>query len=457
VDLHQAGPYRARAAALLRAAANDLKRDDATAETDLGVPPGTFGELVSGRRAVDWNLVRAACEVWPLNERDLLPIHDDCPDGVRIHRLAESVDSSRILSRGGRPYYEYRDTAMSRIASYRPEWIRMLCRVDDDDPDNPAVQWNKGHLLYQFTYFVGPVNYYYEWEGKRFCAEFDTGDSVWGLPFAPHSFAVRGEGETGYILAMTYGGSLVGDPQRELSVLGPETARAMALPASSPRLGRAALIRSFMSARVMAQAELARSSGVPGERLTRIVSGDLDAGHDDVAALAAALEVSVRDLSPPTSLTTDGVRVRRRADAATWSYPDSDGAYRVTRLATDPTHPDTSALELHVNATDTDEWLTTHQHQYLYVLGVDPVRLSWKHRGRRHDVDLRPGDSCYVLPGTPMSLRGGPSASPSVLLLRIAGHVDVDVRFALGSMTDAGVDRYVHEDRMWYDAQGARA
>src|SRR5690349_5396280 len=115
--------FTKRAARLLRAAANDLKRDDASAETDLGLAPGEFARITSDERPFDWELIRRAAKVWPLNERDLLPVHDDCPRGVRIHRLADSVASSRIINRGGSPYYEYRDTAMSTVASYRPEWI----------------------------------------------------------------------------------------------------------------------------------------------------------------------------------------------------------------------------------------------------------------------------------------------------------------------------------------------
>jgi len=210
---------QSRAAALLRSAANDLKRDDATAEAELGLPSGFFAALTSGALTITWDLIERAVQVWPLNERDLLAVHDDCPDGVGIVRTADSIKSSRVIDRGGRPYYEYRDTAMSRVASFRPERIRMLVTADGRAED-PSVQWKNGHLLYQFTYLVGPVNYYYEWEGVRHCVRMTTGDSVWGVPFGRHSFTSRDPAEPAYILALTYGGGLVGDAQRELAVLG---------------------------------------------------------------------------------------------------------------------------------------------------------------------------------------------------------------------------------------------
>jgi hypothetical protein len=61
-------------------------------------------------------------------------------------RAKESATSARIIERGGGPYHEYRDTAMSRLASYRPGRIKKLGVVGDDDPGNPAVIWNSGHL-----------------------------------------------------------------------------------------------------------------------------------------------------------------------------------------------------------------------------------------------------------------------------------------------------------------------
>lgn len=449
--------YSLRSARLLRSAANDLKRDDASAEQDLGLPPGTFAELTSGRRPVDWGLVGKAAAVWPLNERDLLPIHDDCPDGVRIHRLADSVASGRTINRGGSPYYEYRDTAMSRVASYRPEWISMLRVVEDSDPDNPAVEWNRGHLLYQFTYFVGPVNYYYRWEGVSHCVEMNTGDSVWGLPFAPHSFTSRSSTEPAYILALTYGGDLLGDAQRELSVLGAGAARALALPAE-----QGALLRSFAQARLLSGEELARRAKLPAPYVAQLLSGEASASSDETAALAEALGVAVRELLPTRIDTEAGVHLAHRSGARSWELPEQGrAAYRVSQLAGDPAHPHTTALEVDVlpGADASDGWLTTYQHQYVYVLDGAPVELHWEHRGERRTERLEPGDSAYVLPGTRLAFAavdaapGGPTAQ--VLLLRVGGATTTDVRFALATIPGDGIERYLDEDRLWFTSDAA--
>ncbi|MYX95330.1 XRE family transcriptional regulator [Streptomyces sp. SID486] len=448
-----------RAAALLRAAANDLKRDDDNAERDLGLEPGTFAEYTSGRRPVDWALLRRAAEVWPLNERDLLPIHDDCPTGLTVLRAKESVASSRLLARGGTDYYEYRDTAMARIASYRPEWIRMLQVVEDDRADNPKVQWNRGHLLYQFTYFVGPVNYYYRWEGRSYCVPMRTGDSVWGLPFAPHSFTARTDAEPAYILALTYGGGLTGDAQRELAVLGRQTARDLALPVTPDASSAAGPVRSFMAAGCVTPAELAARTGLTPERIRQLTGSGPQAvpTPEELTVLADGLGVSVRDLLPPRSTARHGVSIQHARDARSWVYPDdARPAYRLTRLAGDPLHPHTSSLQLDVLATADagSAPLTTYQHQYLFVLGDAPVRISWERDGERRTDVLEPGDSAYTEPLVPVTLSAVTGTAPRVLLLRIGGQVTPEVRHALGAMAEQGIDRYIAEDRLWYSKEG---
>jgi Cro/C1-type HTH DNA-binding domain len=438
--------YAARAAALLRAAANDLKRNDPAAEADLGLPADTFANHTSGRLPITWDLISRAARAWPLNERDLLPIHDDCPDGLRVVRAEESAASSRIIERGDAPYYEYRDTAMSRLASYRPEWIKMLRVVDDDDPDNPAVNWNVGHLLYQFTYFVGPVNYYFRSGGRSFSVAMNTGDSVWGLPFAPHSFTSRSAAEPAYILALTYGGGLTGDAQRELSAFGPRTAGSLAVRPGD----HGALLRSFLAARLMTVAELAGRSGLASERVAELCGARGRAEWPELVALADALGVSVRELLAPHTATEADVHVQRACTAARWTYPGPNGAaYGITRLAGDPLHPHTTSVEVEVLTAQPDAPLpATYQHQYLYVLGTEPVSVRWWHDGDASDARLEPGDSAYVIPGVELGLYSEDHAR--LLILRIAGSTTPDIRFALGAMPDGGIGRYLAEDRLWY-------
>ncbi|MEO9239900.1 MAG: helix-turn-helix domain-containing protein, partial [Jatrophihabitantaceae bacterium] len=376
----------------------------------------------------------------------LLTIRDDTPAGLRVMRAAESAASSRIIERGGRPYYEYRDTAMSRLASYRPEWIKMLRVVDNDDPESPAVNWNNGHLLYQFTYFVGPVNYYFRSGGRSFCTPMNTGDSVWGLPFAPHSFTSRSEVEPAYILALTYGGELTGDAQRELSAFGGAVTASLAMAPGD----HGALLRTLMSARLLTIAELADRSGLASSRISALAATPARADWQELMALAGALGVSVRELLATHTTTEADVRIQPASTASGWEFPGPDGpAYQFTQLASDPLHPHTTSLEVEILTTRPDVALPpTYQHQYLYVLGDEPVAVRWRHDGEQFDDRLEPDDSAYLIPGTELSLCA--DRPTRVLLLRIAGPTTPDVRFALGAMPDGAIGRYVAEDRLWY-------
>ena len=75
------------------------------------------------------------------------------------------------MERAGKPYYEYRDTVMSCLAPFRPEWILDLCIVDNNEATNSKVQWNNGHFMHQFTYFIGEVNYYFKDESGKKCVK----------------------------------------------------------------------------------------------------------------------------------------------------------------------------------------------------------------------------------------------------------------------------------------------
>lgn len=454
--------YRLRVGATFRALINDLKRDEATAAAELGVELSTLRQMLAGEREIPPEVVQRAVLIWPVNERDLCALHDDCPDGVRLMRRAESEASSRILDRGGRGYYEYRDTAMSRLSAFRPEWIRMIQVVDGEDPDDPRVEWNRGHLLHQFTYFVGPVNYYWQWEGRRFCAAMSTGDSVWGVPFAPHSFASRGAGEAAFILALTYGAGLVGDAQQELSALGTAAARSYALPVEDQDAAQAAVLRMHVASAGLTVAALERLTGVPAARIESMLAGTVRPGERDLVRLAAGLEVHPRDLVPVTADLTGGVRMVRHADALSWGVPDGRApGYVLRRLAGSRLHPFTRALEVEVRAAGgrpEPVALVSGLHQYVYCLGPGPVRFAWSFGERRFEERLEAGDSAYVRPFVPHRWqRQEPGQACRLLVLRIAGKVRGEAMTELGAMPAEGLARTVAEDGQWYDPAGRRA
>ncbi|HEY6608112.1 MAG TPA: NTP transferase domain-containing protein, partial [Candidatus Limnocylindria bacterium] len=259
-----------------RAILNDLKRRPEDAAAELGVPLPEIEEIIGGRAALPAGLVEKATATWPVSPRDFYLLEDDAPTGVRIHRAADSERSSRVMSRAGADYYEYRDTAMSSLSQFRPEWIKELCIVDDNDPDNEAVQWNNGHFLHQFTYFVGPVNFYFRGaDGAKQVAVMGTGDSMYISPFVPHSFASRRnpDGELGVIMALTYGDKLGGETRQEVSALGAELAAGLALDFTDAGRAFGSLLRFHREGASLTTTELAARTGIDGARIDGLEAG----------------------------------------------------------------------------------------------------------------------------------------------------------------------------------------
>lgn len=456
--------FRLRSAATFRGILNDLKRNERVAADELGIDVGFMTEILDGKRAMPLDLVRRAASIWPINERDFFPIHDDAPTGIAIMRAQEAARTSRVLQRGGRDYYEYRDTAMSRVAMIRPEWIRMLNVVEDNDPLNKAVQWNNGHFLYQFTYFIGDVNYYYEWEGRKFCQPMSTGDSVFGMPYAPHSFSSRDGSSLSLILALTYGGRLCGDAQHELAVLGAEALSRLALPADSSQAMRAAQIRRFVTDKSVSIAYLAKLMMAPPDEIRTLVdgngSGEADASQ--LSRLAEALGISARELEPSALDVANGVKIMKGTQAATWRFPDeADPSYSIKRLAGSRVVPHSESLELTALKTESSNDVSTFEvtlHQYGYVVGTSPILLQWESDATHYQETLFPGDSVYAKPFVAhrfLKVSGAPDdADGRILVLRIGGKVVSDVLIEASLVGAPALRRLISEKSLWYDPKG---
>ena len=243
---------------------NDIKRRPEDAANELNVPLEEIDAIISGKKPIPHEIIEKAAKIWPVNARDFFIIRDDCPIGVKIMTAEESKKTSRIMNRAGKPYYEYRDTAMSTTAPLRPEWILELCYVDDNDPSNSAVQWNNGHFMHQFTYFIGEVNFYYRSQnGEKKVAVMNTGDSMYITPFTPHTFTTRkGAKQNGLILALTYGSKLTGDIQQEMSALSVSLGSEFALDFSTKQNATASLIQFHRDIANLSLDEMSKRTGI---------------------------------------------------------------------------------------------------------------------------------------------------------------------------------------------------
>jgi len=430
---------------------NDIKRRPEDAARELEVSLDEINSILSGKKELSVDIVDKAIKIWPVNARDFYVIHDDCTQGIKIMRYEESKQSSRIMERAGRPYYEYRDTAMSKTAPFRPEWILELCSVDDNDPRNKSVQWNNGHFLHQFTYFVGEVNFYYiDSDGEKKVAVMNTGDSMYITPFVSHSFASRnGTKQPGLILALTYGNKITGDTQQELSTLS-NLGQEFVLDFSTAEKAISALIKYFRKISSLSLEEISKRTNIPTEKIAEFESGKITPSTIDLQNLSKALTVNLRDLLP-NDKTENKVIVKHHDEGKKWFYPNQTRAYEFVELANTTTLPFSKSFEIKINNTDNKELdLRAGLHQYVYNIDNNTITINWVLDGQIFSEKIHPGDSLYIKPFVEHNFRG----EGKLLVLRIGGKIVGDSQRELSFVGKENTKRAISETIQWFNPKG---
>lgn len=203
----------------LRQILNDIKRRPIDAASDIGMKLNIFNLILNGKKEIDSSFIKKAVSVWPIKISDFVNPYYYENLNFKIMRKKDSIKTSRTMQRGGNDYYEYQDTVMERNAPFKPEWIRVLHYVKNDNAKDLKLKWNKGHLLHQFTYFVGEINFYYKDRNVKKVIKMNTGDSVYISPYVPHTFATRNKDLKSFIIAITFADKINTEIQNELVTL----------------------------------------------------------------------------------------------------------------------------------------------------------------------------------------------------------------------------------------------
>jgi len=430
---------------------NDIKRRPEDAARELEVSLDEINSILSGKKELSVEIIEKATKIWSVNARDFYIIHDDCTQGVKIMRSDESKQSSRVMERAGYPYYEYRDTAMSKTAPFRPEWIMELCFVDDNDPRNKSVQWNNGHFLHQFTYFIGEVNFYYiDSDGEKKVAVMNTGDSMYITPFVSHSFASRnGAKQPGLILALTYGSKITGDIQQELSTLL-NLGQEFALDFSTVEKSTSALLKYFREISSLSLDEISKRANIPTNKIVEFESGKTTPSNIDLQNLAKALTTNLRDLLP-NDKTENKVIVKHHDEGKKWFYPNQTRAYEFVELANTTTLPYSKSFEIKINNVDNNELdLRAGLHQYVYNIGNNTITINWVLDGQIFSEKIHPNDSLCIKPFVEHNFRG----EGKLLVLRIGGKIVGDSQRELSFVGKENTKRAISETMQWFNPKG---
>ena len=426
---------------------NDIKRrpEDAARELDTSLEEIT--QIIDGKKILSQEIIEKATKIWPVNARDFHVIYDDCSLGVKIMTSEESEKSSRIMERAGNPYYEYRDTAMSKVAPFRPEWIKELCYVDNNDPQNSSVQWNNGHFMHQFTYFVGDVNFYYQGsDGKKTMSAMKTGDSMYITPFVSHSFASRsGAKQNGLILALTYGSKITGDVQQELSALS-NLGQEFALNFTDIEHASASLLKYHRNISSLTYQELSKRSEISVEKLQDFENAILIPTEKELTAISHSLNVSKRDLMP-NDKTEQKVIVKFQNECKRWFHPEGSMVYEFVELASTSTMPYSKAFEIHVQNSEPSIYnLRVGLHQFVYNIGEHHISLNWEFHGESHQQTIKPGDSAYLKPFINHNFSG----KGKILVLRVGGKIAGDSQRELSIIGKKNAKRAINETMQWF-------
>lgn len=437
--------------------ANDIKRTPEALASELGLDLSHLKAVLAGkadRKAAEGVLLAMALK-YPVSLADLWVEPDDTDDGAVICPVADSKASARVFDRknavgGMTPYYEYRDTAMSRIAPFKPEWIQPVRIVRDARADNPDVAYNHGHLMHQMTFFIGPVNFYWQVDGRSYCAEMNTGDSNFITPFVPHSFTSRDPDNLGLIVAVTYSGHV----RRALNDLGrlePDSLESLAGNLDGPTQAFAARLRRYLGAESLSAEELAQrlaGKGIAKSRAADLAHGRAAPNARELEEIAEQLALAPADLMALSSDAEPAVAVQKAGHNMRSYPPGNQPVAQLAELVRTRRQSGLKGFAIEVVADGRGSPFQHGLHQYLYNYGEEPVRMFW---GKGRDATLAPGDSAYL---RPMVLHW---FSPAVLgrdgrlaVVRIPGAMHDTVLDEYASFAPSGRQRVIQETMKWF-------
>ena len=429
---------------------NDLKRRPEDAAAELGISLEELTQIIAGKKTLSQEIIEKAVKIWPVNISDFYLIYDDTPTGVKLMSAEESKMSSRIMNRSGKPYYEYRDTVMSSVSPFRPEWIMELCQVEDNNSENTDAKWNNGHFMHQFTYFIGDVNFYYLDENdKKQVSIMKTGDSMYISPFVPHTFTSRNKQSNGLILALTYGNKLTGDVKQELSGLSTEAGSQFSLDFSTKEKASAALLKFHREILSLPINEVSIRTKIPTDTIIDLENAKRLPTQDEIILLARSYNVNSRELMADDKI--EKVVVKPYNECKKWYYPENSKIYEFVELTSTPSLPFSKAFEINVQNSDSLDYdFKVGLHQFIYNVGENELLLNWEFTGKKYTKLIQSGDSIYIKPFIKHNFRG----NGKLVVLRIGGRIPGDSQRELSLIGRRNTKRAINETMQWFDPHG---
>jgi hypothetical protein len=440
--------------------ANDLKRTFKSICDELKLDIQMFEKIISGDSSYDdaVELAKILASNYPVKLNDLLLDIPDHDQGIKIMRYEESVASKRVFNRSDKvgnktPYYEYRDTATAKLSPFKPEWIEELRIVENADPNNDDVAYNNGHFLHQMTAFIGPVNFYWEVDGTKYCKEMDSGSSNYITPFIKHSFTSRDSSQPAIIIAVTFS-SDAGRARDEFYSLGSERIQSYVLDNRNVNKGVSQLIKQVLDDKCLTQENL---SSLASRNKIDLDCGnllDIDASKDeaDLKKLATLLNVKPEIFDLPHHIPGNEVEVKDHA--ASESYIFNSNAerpdYIINALAGNNRMPLMNGFNFQIvsgNQADSST-LKTSLHSYIFNHSDTPITLEWIYEGMDYSDQINPNDSVYLEPQLEHKFWKESEEDAFLYIFRVGGEINLSVQKEISSFANS--DRII-ETISWFN------
>ena len=345
------------------------------------------------------------------------------------------------MHRKGKEYYNYKDTAMSKVSTFRPEWIQELVVVKNNNPLNSNVVYNNGHFLHQFTYFIGPVNFYYkDKNNKKKVAKMNTGDSMHISPYIPHSFTTRKnkENKLGLILALTYSGNIDSDVLNELSAIGKKYSGNFNLNFLDKKNIFFNNLKYFLNISSIDDKFFEKKLKIKLIKLKKNLPS-----IKVIQKISDILNVNVKDLIPPTKF--NQVKIQTYNKSRKWNLSKNNvDIYKIVELTNVSQLPCSKAIELEVLSERKHSLnFEIPCHQYIYNIGKTSCSINFKNKKET----LHPGDSIYMKPNVQHSF----IKKSKLLILRIAGKLHNDNLYHLSTLSKKNYNRLIVDNKPWFN------
>lgn len=440
---------------LLQNQINNLKRTIKIVSDELNIEEEIVKKCIGGKLCESdaKDLLFKFYEKYPISLKEIFIEKDLTDNGIIHYGSNKSKLSSRILNRPNKDnenkeFYEYRDTAMCKNSPFKPEYIKMLRHVYDADPYNKDVTYNKGHLLTQITFFIGPVNFYYILDGKKYCCEMNTGDSNFITPYIPHSFTKRmysgQDDKDAIIIAVTFSSNVYNSLQ-DIIFSKVENISKISGNLRYPEQVLKLRIERLLELNYMNKENIISilENKYTKEQINQVLYNGIY--HDNIInELCIILNIFKEELI--INKLNEEVIIKKTKDSNTIKYEKNDKYYLVEQLAKSKHFPDVNGVNMTICGGG--HILNSQFHQYVYNYGESSIEFLYGDKLDNKKI-INKDDSLYIKPFTNY-LFNKIEKDGNIIIIKLSGQINTNVLNEFASFEEKGKVRCQTEDSKWW-------